>query len=171
MRVAVYPGSFDPITNGHVDVLERSSKIFDRIIIAVVHNISKKAMFTLDERVDMIRQSAAHIPNMEIDCFSGLLANYLIEKQACAIIRGLRTVTDFEYEMHMSMMNKELLPDIDTIFMTSNKNYIFISSSTVKEAAMLGGNVEGLVPRAANDALREKYQASSSPGISRGRFC
>ncbi len=162
MRVAVYPGSFDPITNGHIDVLERSSKIFDRIIIAVVHNVTKKAMFTLDERVDMIRQSAAHIPNMEIGCFSGLLANYLIEKQACAIIRGLRTVTDFEYEMHMAMMNREIIPDIDTIFITSDKDYLFISSSGVKEAAMVGGNVESMVPQAVNLALKQKFQAVQS---------
>ncbi|KUG04527.1 phosphopantetheine adenylyltransferase [hydrocarbon metagenome] len=162
MRVAVYPGSFDPITNGHIDVLERSSKIFDRIIIAVVHNVTKKAMFTLDERVDMIRQSAAHIPNVEISCFSGLLANYLIEKQACAIIRGLRTVTDFEYEMHMAMINREIIPEIDTIFVTSDKNYIFISSSGVKEASMVGANVANLVPPVVNQALKQKYQASIS---------
>lgn len=162
MRVAVYPGSFDPITNGHVDVLERSSKIFDRIIIAVVHNVTKNAMFTLDERVEMIRQSSAHIHNVEIDCFSGLLATYLIEKQACAIIRGLRTVTDFEYEMHMAMVNREIIPEIDTIFVTSDKNYIFISSSGVKEAAMVGANVSSMVPPVVNQALKKKYQISSS---------
>ncbi len=162
MRVAVYPGSFDPITNGHVDVLERSSKIFDRIIIAVVHNVTKNAMFTLDERVEMIRKSSAHIHNVEIDCFSGLLATYLIEKQACAIIRGLRTVTDFEYEMHMAMVNREIIPEIDTIFVTSDKNYIFISSSGVKEAAMVGANVSSMVPPVVNQALKKKYQISSS---------
>lgn len=157
MRLAVYPGSFDPITNGHIDVLERSSKLFDRIIIAVVHNLTKKAMFSLDERVEMIRQSVAHIPNVEIDCFSGLLANYLAEKKACAIIRGLRTVTDFEYEMHMAMINRELIPEIDTIFITSDKNYIFISSSAVKEAAMVGGKVEQMVPPIVYQALKDKY--------------
>ncbi len=162
MRLAVYPGSFDPITKGHIDVLERSSKIFDRIIIAVVHNLTKNAMFSLEERVEMIRQSSAHIPNIEIECFSGLLANYLIEKQACAIIRGLRTVTDFEYEMHMAMINRELIPEIDTIFITADKNYIFISSSGVKEAAMAGGNVEALVPPSVNRALKEKFLSNMS---------
>jgi len=162
LRLAVYPGSFDPITKGHIDVLERSSKIFDRIIIAVVHNLTKNAMFSLEERVEMIRQSSAHIPNIEIECFSGLLANYLIEKQACAIIRGLRTVTDFEYEMHMAMINRELIPEIDTIFITADKNYIFISSSGVKEAAMAGGNVEALVPPSVNRALKEKFLSNMS---------
>ncbi|NLO21207.1 MAG: pantetheine-phosphate adenylyltransferase [Syntrophomonadaceae bacterium] len=162
MRLAVYPGSFDPITNGHIDVLERSSKLFDRIIIAVVHNLTKKAMFSLDERVEMIRQSVAHIPNVEIDCFSGLLAHYLAEKKACAIIRGLRTVTDFEYEMHMAMINRELIPEIDTIFITSDKNYIFISSSAVKEAAMVGGKVEQMVPPIVYQALKDKYLSTRS---------
>jgi len=162
LRVAIYPGSFDPITNGHIDILERNSKIFDRIIIAVIHNITKKALFTLDERVDLIRQSTAHLPNVEIDCFSGLLSTYLRKKQACAIIRGLRTVADFEFEMHMAMMNKELIPEIDTMFMTSNKNYLFISSSGVKEAAMLGGDVSNLVPKPVNEALKHKYEESIS---------
>jgi pantetheine-phosphate adenylyltransferase len=162
LRLAVYPGSFDPITNGHIDVLERSSKLFDRIIIAVVHNLTKKAMFSLDERVEMIRQSVAHIPNVEIDCFSGLLAHYLAEKKACAIIRGLRTVTDFEYEMHMAMINRELIPEIDTIFITSDKNYIFISSSAVKEAAMVGGKVEQMVPPIVYQALKDKYLSTRS---------
>ena len=162
MRLAVYPGSFDPITNGHIAVLERSSKLFDRNIIAVVHNLTKKAMFSLDERVEMIRQSVAHIPNVEIDCFSGLLAHYLAEKKACAIIRGLRTVTDFEYEMHMAMINRELIPEIDTIFITSDKNYIFISSSAVKEAAMVGGKVEQIVPPIVYQALKDKYLSTRS---------
>ncbi len=157
MRVAVYPGSFDPVTNGHIDVLERSCKLFDKIVIAVIHNVSKKALFSLNERVEMLKASAAHLPNVEIDCFSGLLVNYLVEKKACAIIRGLRTVNDFEYEMHMAMMNRELLPEIDTIFISSSKQYIFISSSAVKEAALIGGNVHGLVPDSVEKALQRKY--------------
>lgn len=157
MRVAVYPGSFDPVTNGHIDVLERSCKLFDKIIIAVVHNASKKALFSLDERVKLLEASVAHLPNVEIDCFSGLLVNYLVEKNACAIIRGLRTVNDFEYEMHMAMINRELLPEVDTIFISSSKLYIFISSSAVKEAALIGGNVHGLVPDPVEKALERKY--------------
>lgn len=158
MHLAVYPGSFDPITNGHIDILERSSKLFDKIVIAVVHNVSKNALFTLDERVELIKRSVAHIPNVEVDLFKGLLVNYVTEKKACAIIRGLRTVTDFEYELHLAMINKELLNDIDTIFLASNKNYIFISSSHVKEAAMLGGNVKKLVPQPVYEALTLKYK-------------
>lgn len=153
VRLAVYPGSFDPVTNGHIDILERSSKLFDRIIVAVIHNVTKSALFTLDERVNLIRESAKHIGNVEVDCFYGLFADYLRKKNACAIIRGLRTVTDFEYEMHMGMMNKMLIPEIDTIFIMSNTDYIFVSSSAVKEAALLGGDMTPLVPAVVKKAL------------------
>ncbi|MDD2619617.1 MAG: pantetheine-phosphate adenylyltransferase [Syntrophomonadaceae bacterium] len=156
MKVAVYPGSFDPITNGHIDILEKTSKIFDKIIIAVIHNVTKQALFTLEERVNLIEESIKHLPHVEVDYFSGLLANYLPGKQACAIIRGLRTVTDFDYEMHMAMMNKKLIPDIDTIFVMSDSNYTFISSSAVKEAALLGGDVSSLVPEIVKRGLEKK---------------
>lgn len=159
MKVAVYPGSFDPVTNGHIDILEKTSKIFDKIIIAVIHNVSKKALFDQDERVALIQESTQHLSNVEVDCFSGLLANYLNDKQVCAIIRGLRTVTDFDYEMHMAMMNKKLIPDIDTIFVMSDSNYTFISSSAVKEAALLGGDVSSLVPEVVKQALERKIGA------------
>ncbi|MEN6350140.1 MAG: pantetheine-phosphate adenylyltransferase [Syntrophomonas sp.] len=148
MKVAVYPGSFDPVTKGHIDILEKTSKIFDRIIVAVVHNVSKDALFSLEERVALIYESTRHLDNIEVESFSGLLANYLNGKEACAIIRGLRSVTDFDYEMHMAMMNKKLIPDIDTIFVMSDSKYTFISSSAVKEAALLGGDVSSLVPKA-----------------------
>lgn len=156
MKVAVYPGSFDPITNGHIDILEKTINIFDKIIIAVIHNVCKQALFSLDERVSLIRESTKHLEKIEVECFSGLLAHYLEDKKACAIIRGLRTVTDFEYEMHMAMMNKELIPDVDTIFVLSNSRYIFVSSSGVKEAAMLGGDVSSLVPDVVRIGLEEK---------------
>ncbi len=158
MRLAVYPGSFDPVTNGHIDILEKTSKIFDKIIVAVVHNVSKKALFTLDERVELIRESTKHLDNIEVECFSGLLANYLRDRNACAIIRGLRTVADFEYEMHMAMINKRLIPDVDTIFIMSDSSNIFVSSSIIKEAALLGGDVSELVPRAVKLKLEEKRQ-------------
>lgn len=156
VKLAVYPGSFDPVTNGHIDILEKSSKIFDEIIVAVIHNVTKKALFSLDERVKLIEESTRHLNNVRVDAFSGLLANYLADKQACAIIRGLRTVTDFEYEMHMAMMNKKLLPDVDTMFFMSDSQYTFISSSAVKEAALLGGDVGSLVPPVVKTGLEEK---------------
>lgn len=156
MKLAIYPGSFDPVTNGHIDILEKTSKIFDKIIVAVIHNVYKQALFTLEERVNLIEKSTRHLDNIEVDCFSGLLATYLEDKNFCAIIRGLRTVTDFEYEMHMAMMNKKLIPGIDTIFVMSDTDYIFVSSSGVKEAALLGGDVSSLVPPAVKDGLEEK---------------
>jgi pantetheine-phosphate adenylyltransferase len=158
VAIAVYPGSFDPVTMGHIDILERTSCIFDKIVVAVVHNVTKQALFTLDERVDLIKQSVQHLPNVEVECFNGLLADFLTAKQATVIIRGLRSITDFEYESHMSMMNKSLLPDIDTVFVMSNPCYIFVSSSGIKEAALLGGNVSGLVPPAVEQGLQDKIQ-------------
>lgn len=156
MKLAVYPGSFDPVTRGHIDILEKTSRLFDKIIIAVVHNVHKKALFTLEERVEMIKESTAHLTNVEVDAFSGLLIDYLREKRACAIIRGLRTVSDFEYEATMAFMNKNLLPDVDTIFVMSRPEYIFISSSGVKEAALLGGDVSNMVPEAVEKKLKDK---------------
>jgi len=156
VRIAVYPGSFDPFTKGHVDILERSSKLFDRIIVAVVSNVHKKSLFTLEERVEMIQEATRHVPNVEVDWFSGLVVNYVKEKGACAIIRGLRTVADFEYEMQMAMMNRYLLPEVDTVFIMSSSDYYYISSSGVKEAALLGGPVSDLVPPNVEKKLKEK---------------
>jgi pantetheine-phosphate adenylyltransferase len=158
LRLAVYPGSFDPITNGHIDILERTSGLFDKIIVAVIHNVTKKALFSLDEREELIRESTKHLHNIEVECFSGLLADYLIKKDACAIIRGLRTVTDFDYEMQMAMMNRKLLPQVNTIFVMSDSDYIFVSSSGIKEAAMLGGDVDTLVPDAVARGLKRKLK-------------
>lgn len=158
MAVAVYPGSFDPVTNGHIDILERTSGIFDKIIVAVVHNVTKQALFTLDERVEMIKESTKHLDNVEVECFNGLLADFLQEKNVAVIIRGLRSITDFEYESHMSMMNKQLLPEINTIFVMSDTQYIFVSSSGVKEAALLGGDVKSMVPAGVEKSLLQKYQ-------------
>lgn len=156
MRLAVYPGSFDPVTNGHIDILDKTSKLFDQILVAVVHNVSKRALFTLEEREALIKESTPHLNNIEVESFSGLLADYVREKQACAIIRGLRTVSDFEYEMSMAMINKKLIPQVDTIFVMSDCNNVFISSSIVKEAALLGGDVSALVPEVVNKKLLQK---------------
>lgn len=158
MRLAVYPGSFDPVTNGHIDILEKTSKLFDRIIIAVVHNVGKNALFSLNERVNLIRESTSHIPNIEVQSFSGLLVDYVKQKEACAIIRGLRTVADFEYEMHIAQINRRMLPEVETIFVLADSRYIFVSSSIIKEAALLGGDVTGLVPEAVRTGLIEKRQ-------------
>lgn len=162
MKIAVYPGSFDPITNGHVDILERTSGLFDRIIVAVVQNVYKKALFTPEERVALIRETTSHLGNIEVDCFSGLLVDYLKEKKACIIIRGMRSLTDFEYESHMSMINKKLLPEVDTIFVMADSNYICVSSSGVKEAAMLGGDVSSMVPEAVIRGLKHKLEQSNA---------
>ena len=156
MTVAVYPGSFDPVTNGHIDILERTSRIFDKIIVAVVHNVTKQALFTLDERVELIKESTKHLDNIEVECFNGLLADFLKSKQANVIIRGLRSMTDYEYESQMSMMNKKLFPEIDTIFIVSDSQYTFVSSSGIKEAALLGGSVSSMVPAVVEMGLQEK---------------
>lgn len=156
MKLAVYPGSFDPVTKGHIDILERTSKLFDKIIVAVIHNVSKKALFTPQERFDLIRESTKYLPNIEVECFSGLLADYVSRRKACTIIRGLRSVSDFEYEMQMAMMNRVLLPDVETIFVMSDSKYNFISSSGVKEAALLGGDVSLLVPEIVEKGLYNK---------------
>jgi pantetheine-phosphate adenylyltransferase len=158
LKIAVYPGSFDPVTKGHVDILERTSPLFDRIIVAVVHNVYKQALFTPEERVALIKETTGHLENIEVDCFSGLLVDYLKEKKACIIIRGMRSLTDFEYESHMSMINKKLLPEVNTIFVMADSNYICVSSSGVKEAAMLGGDVSSMVPAAVNQGLKRKME-------------
>ncbi|MGE5405499.1 MAG: pantetheine-phosphate adenylyltransferase [Candidatus Saccharibacteria bacterium] len=158
MRIAVYPGSFDPVTNGHIDILERASKIFDKIVIAVVKHVYKNPLFTIEERVELLHQVTGHIPNIEVDAFSGLLVDYIKEKQACAIIRGLRTIGDFEVESQMSMMNKHLYPDAETLFIMSDAKWVFISSSNVKEAALVGGCIHGLVPPLVEETLKEKIK-------------
>jgi len=156
LKVAVYPGSFDPVTNGHIDILERSALLFDKIIVAVVHNPSKRSMFSPEERAEFIRESTKHVPNIEVDCFDGLLADYMQQKKSNIIIRGLRSIADFEYESHMSMMNRHLLPNVDTIFIMSDVRFIYISSSSVKEIAMLGGDVTCMVPPVVKDELRKR---------------
>lgn len=158
MRLAVYPGSFDPVTNGHIDILERTSGLFDKIIVAVIHNVTKNALFSLKEREQLIRESTRHLSNVEVECFSGLLVDYVARKNACAIIRGLRTVTDFDYEMQMALINRKLMPQVNTIFIMSASDCIFVSSSGVKEAAMLGGNVDSLVPEVVAKGLKKKFE-------------
>lgn len=146
MRIAVCPGSFDPVTNGHLDIIARASKMFDKVIVAVTQNSSKNSMFTVEERVEMLRVNIEALGNVEIDSFSGLLIDFVKHRDAHVIIKGLRAVSDFEYEMQMAHMNRKLNHEIETVFMMTSSKYSYLSSSMVKEVARLGGCVHGLVP-------------------------
>ncbi|MBE3593449.1 MAG: pantetheine-phosphate adenylyltransferase [Candidatus Carbobacillus altaicus] len=158
--IAVYPGSFDPVTYGHLDIIERSVKVFDRVIVAVLINRSKQPLFTIEERVKLLKEATAHLKNVEIDCFSGLLVDYMRRRSARTIVKGLRAITDFEYEMQMALINKNLDHEIETFFMMTSKEFSFLSSSIVKEVARYGGPVGDLVPPCVVSALKEKF----SPG-------
>ncbi len=158
MRVAVYPGSFDPITNGHLDLIERSSKIFDEVIVAVLINIEKKHLFSIEERVNLIKKVIEPFDNVKVECFEGLLINYLREKKANIIIKGLRTLADFEYEFQMALMNNKLSPDIETLFMMTSAQYSYISSSNIKQVAKFNGELNGLVPNIVIPDILEKMR-------------
>ncbi len=158
MKVGVYPGSFDPITCGHLDIIQRSAKLFDRLIVAVLSNPQKKSLFTVDERIEMIRESVDKTPNIEIDSFSGLLIDFARLKQANAIIKGLRAVSDFEYELQMALMNKKLDDNIETIFIMTSSKYSYLSSSIVKEVSSFGGCVSGLVSPLVEKKLIRKFK-------------
>lgn len=147
MTLAIYPGSFDPITNGHLDVLERASKLFDKVVISVLHNGQKNAFLTVSERIELIKQSVVDIKNVEVDCFEGLTVEYVKKMNANVIIRGLRAVSDFEYEMQLAQMNKTLASEIETIFLVPKAKYNFISSSIIREVSRLGGDITTLVPK------------------------
>lgn len=155
-RVAVYPGSFDPLTNGHVDIILRGARLFDRIIVAILRNAEKHPLFTAEERVTTAREVFAEHPNVEADSFDGLLVDYAHQKQATAIVRGLRAVSDFEYELQMALMNRRLGPEIETVFMMPAEQYTYVSSRLVKEVFELGGPVTGLVPEIVEYRLRDK---------------
>jgi pantetheine-phosphate adenylyltransferase len=154
--LAVYPGSFDPLTNGHVDIIERGARLFDRIIVAIAVNAEKSPMFTMTERVEIARSVFHDRPNVEVDTFEGLLVNYVMRRKANVIVRGLRAVSDFEYEMQMALMNRELAGTLETVFMMPAAQYSFISSRLIKEVFALGGKVHGLVPELVEKRLREK---------------
>ena len=146
MKIAVYPGSFDPITNGHLDIIKRGAKVFDKIIVAVLVNVDKKYLFENDERVELIKKVTRDIENVEVRSFNGLLVNFLKEYNTNIILKGLRTTFDFEYELQMAFMNNELDSNIETVCMMSSSKNLHISSSCVKQVAKFGGNIEGLVP-------------------------
>lgn len=147
MRIAVCPGSFDPVTNGHLDIFERASKMFDLLIVAVFHNPNKKPLFTMGERVDMLKAATEHIPNIEVDAFTGLLNEYVHRKNSMIIVRGLRALSDFEYEFQRALLIKRIDPKIETVFMMTSSEYSFVSSSGIKELAKFGGDISGLVPK------------------------
>ena len=159
---AIYPGSFDPLTNGHLDLIERGSKIFDELIVAVLRNAEKDPLFTLEERLDMLRQMVSRFPNVQVDAFEGLLVDYAMKKQAKAVLRGIRAVSDYEYELQMALMNRKLQPQLETVFMMPAEAYSYLSSRLVKEVFRLGGSVRGLVPQLVEERLREKFHGTAA---------
>ncbi len=165
MRTAIYPGSFDPLTNGHFDVVQRAAKLFDRIIVAVAKNEGKKPLFSLQERLALVKEATAGMPNVEADSFDGLLVDYAVQKKAQAIVRGLRAVSDFEFEFQLALMNRKLNENIETIFMMPKDTYTFLSSRIVKEIAQLGGDVSPFVLPNVQLALRKKLK----PGVRTGK--
>ncbi len=158
MRIGICPGSFDPVTNGHIDIFERSSKLVDKLIVAVFENPNKNPLFTMEERANLLRCSTNHIPNIEVDFFSGLLNNYVKEKNSFLIIRGLRALSDFEYEFQRALLSKSMDPEIETVFIMTNNKYSFVSSTGIRELAKFGGNLDGLVPESVINALSKKYK-------------
>lgn len=156
-KVAVYPGSFDPVTYGHMDIVQRGRKIFDKIIVAILHNPAKKYLFTVEERLEMLRDSMKDISGLEFDTFGGLLVDYVQNKGAQAVLRGMRAVSDFEHEFQLALMNRKLNRNIETVFLMTGMRWFFTSSSIIKEAALFGGDVSDMVPPNVHQRVREKF--------------
>jgi pantetheine-phosphate adenylyltransferase len=163
VSLAVYPGTFDPITNGHVDILRRSLKIFDRVVVALADNIRKKPLFSLDERQGFITDALGGDPRLEVDAFQGLLADYCRRRGATVVVRGLRALADFEYEFQLAHMNRHLAPDVETMFLMTGEESFYVSSSLVKEVALMGGDVSRMVPPGVAAALTEKHKQGVAP--------
>ncbi len=153
---AIYPGSFDPITNGHLDLIERGAKLFDRLVVAILGNESKQPLFTVEERIEMAREAVRGFSNVGVDSFEGLLVDFAAARRASVILRGIRAISDYEYELQMALMNRRLAPDIETVFLMAAEAYSFLSSRLVKEVITLGGNITGLVPPAVEARLRNR---------------
>jgi pantetheine-phosphate adenylyltransferase len=159
---AIYPGSFDPLTNGHLDLIERGSKIFEELIVAILRNSEKDPLFTLPERKEMLQEMVKHYPNVRVDSFEGLLVDYAMKKNAKAVLRGIRAISDYEYELQMALMNRKLQPQLETVFMASGETYSYLSSRLVKEIFRLGGSVRGLVPDLVEEKMREKLHGTAT---------
>jgi pantetheine-phosphate adenylyltransferase len=156
-RTAVYPGTFDPITNGHLSIVNRALKIFDKLVIAILNNPFKAPLFSLEERIDMIQKALKEKTNVEVDSFDGLLVDYVVKKKSNVILRGLRALSDFEYEFQMALMNRKLNREVQSIFLMTDYKWFYTSSTIIKEAASLGGDISGLVPALVNKKLKEKF--------------
>ncbi len=156
MKLAICPGSFDPVTKGHLDIITRASGLFDEVIVLVVHNPAKNPSFTPQERMEMIHKVTEHLPNIRVDTFEGLLADYAKQKGACAIVKGLRAVSDFEYEFQMALVNKKLYPEAETVFVPTSMENMYLSSSIVKQVASFGGNISDFVPEPILDQIRDR---------------
>jgi pantetheine-phosphate adenylyltransferase len=163
MRTAIYPGSFDPLTNGHLDIVQRAAKLFDRVVVAVAKSESKSPLFTLKERMTLVAKAIGHLPSVEADAFDGLLVEYVERRGAQTVIRGLRAVSDFEFEFQLALMNRKLNERIETIFMMPKDTYTFLSSGIVKEIARLGGDVSAFVPQHVRTALARKFKQPLPP--------
>ncbi|MAF33227.1 MAG: pantetheine-phosphate adenylyltransferase [Desulfobacterales bacterium] len=162
--IAIYPGSFDPVTNGHLDMIERGLKLFDRIIVAILINLDKDSLFSLEERTEMLEISLKRFSNIEVDTFDGLLVDYAAKRNVHAILRGLRALSDFEYEFQMAMMNRRLNKEIQSVFLMTGLRWIFTSSSIIKEAAKFGGNISDMVPQLVYEKLKEKFNRPTKMG-------
>ncbi|MFC1501816.1 pantetheine-phosphate adenylyltransferase [bacterium] len=156
MKLAIYPGTFDPITNGHLDIISRASKIFDKVIVAVADNLQKDPLFSLDERKKLVQQTVKGLKNIEVDVFNELLVQYAKRKGASVLIRGLRAVSDFEYEFQMALMNRKLAPELETVYLMPSEEYTYINSTIAKEVFTLGGKVDCFLPAAVVEALKKK---------------
>ncbi|HEX3986989.1 MAG TPA: pantetheine-phosphate adenylyltransferase [Acidobacteriaceae bacterium] len=153
---AIYPGSFDPVTNGHLDLIARAAKMFDHLVVAILRNSAKNPLFTVEERVAMLSEGTAEFGNVSVSTFDGLLVEFAREERAHAVVRGIRAISDYEYELQMALMNRRLAPDVETIFLMPDAKYSFVSSRLVKEVFRLGGSVDGLVPRFVIDRMKDK---------------